>query len=326
MLVRMPRRQRGQEHAMTDPEGTAQDASAAAAPAAPPAPVTGQDVVTGHDPVTGQAPATVAPRRRRRWVAVLVAAVVVLGLAAGLVVWAPWIPPPVLRPAGLVAGPSTANSIAFHWSRPPTGPLPDKYLILNNGTVAGSVAGTVTSYRQAGLTPATTHQYRVVAVRGGKRSPQSALLTVRTLTPPISQARLQGSWNVYAKNIVRAPGGRNGYLSWHFGPACAAGACDVILHVKDGRLSFQMRLTRAGAAYSGQTVTSRYPCGSGANSIPDPETLKIRIRVTKAAGENQEWAATSFAGTMVGTSQYVSSAAFYCSASTFKASLAGTPA
>jgi Fibronectin type III domain len=66
-----------------------------------------------------------------------------------------------------VAGPSTANSIAFRWSRPPAGPLPDKYLILGSSTVASSVAGTVTSYRRASLTPATTYQYRVVAVRGG---------------------------------------------------------------------------------------------------------------------------------------------------------------
>jgi len=111
---------------MTDAEGTAQDASAASAPAAAQTPATPRDFVTEHDPAIGQAPATVAPRRRRRWAVFLLAAVVVLGLAAGLVVWAPWIPPPVLRPSGLVAGPSTANSIAFRWSRPAAGPLPDK--------------------------------------------------------------------------------------------------------------------------------------------------------------------------------------------------------
>ena len=46
---------------------------------------------------------------------------------------------------------------------PAQGPLPDKYLVLGMDTAAGSVAGTVTSYRQTGLTPATTYQYRVVA-------------------------------------------------------------------------------------------------------------------------------------------------------------------
>jgi hypothetical protein len=256
----------------------------------------------------------------------LLAAVVVLGLAAGLVVWAPWTPPPVLRPSGLVAGPSTANSIAFRWSRPPAGPLPDKYLILGSGTVASSVAGTVTSYRQGSLTPASTYQYRVVAVRGGKRSPGSAVLTVRTLTPRISQARLQGSWRVYARNIGHVRGGRNGYMSWQLSPPCAVGACDVMLHVKDGRFSFKMKLARAGAVYEGQTRASLGRCGRGASSIPDPATVKIKIRVTKAAGEIQEWAATSLTGTMVQTYQYVSSAAFYCTASTSKASLAGNPA
>jgi Fibronectin type III domain len=155
---------------MTVPEGPAQDPSIAA-PAAPQTPATAPDLVTGHEPAIGQPPATTAPRRRRRWPVVLLAAVVVAGLAAGLVVWAPWTPPPVLRPTGLVAGPSTVNSVAFHWSRPPTGPLPDKYVIIGVDAAAGSVAGTVTSYRQTGLTPATTYQYQVVAVRGGKRSP-----------------------------------------------------------------------------------------------------------------------------------------------------------
>lgn len=310
---------------MTDAEGTAPDASTASAPPAAQTPASPRDFVAEHDPDIGQAPATAAPRRRRRWAVFLLAAVVVLGLAAGLVVWAPWTPPPVLRPSGLVAGPSTANSIAFRWSRPPAGPLPDKYLILGSGTVAISVAGTVTSYRQASLTPATTYQYRVVAVRGGKRSPGSAVLTVRTLTPPISQARLHGSWQVYGKNIGHVPGGRNGYMSWQLSPACAAGACGVMLHVKDGRFSFKMKLARAGAVYEGQTRASLGRCGRGASSIPDPATVKIKIRITKAAGEIQEWAATSLTGTMVQTSQYVSSAAFYCTASTFKASLAGNP-
>jgi len=252
--------------------------------------------------------------------------VVVAGLTAALVVWAPWIPPPVLRPAGLVAGPSTADTITFRWSNPPTGPLPDKYLILSNGTVAGAVAGTVTSYRQARQTPATAYQYRVVAVRGGKRSPRSAVLAVRTLTPPLSQARLQGPWNVYAKNIRSAPGSRNGTLMWDFIPACAARACGVIVHVKAGKHAYKMTLTRAGAAYQGHTEVDFIRCGPASNSISDPATLKFRVRATAAAGQSQVWAATSLAGTMVGTFRYVSSAAFYCPASTFKASLAGTPA
>jgi len=311
---------------MTDPEGTAQSAPAAAA--APPAPATAPENVTGHDPAIGQAPATVVPRRRRRWAVLVLAAVVVLGLAAGLVVWAPWTPPPVLRPTGLMAGPSTANSVAFHWSGPRTGPLPDKYLVLNNGTAAGSVTGTVTSFRQAGLSPATTYQYSVVAVRGGKRSPQSALLTVRTLTPPMSQARLQGSWGVYVKTVKTigpAGGRRNGYMTWQFSPVCRAGACGVILHGKNGPFSFKGKLAHRGAVYTGQAVT-HFGCGSSASYTPYPVTLTIKIHTTKAIGENQEWAATSLAGTIVMAFHFVSTGTGYCPAFTVKGSLAGTPA
>jgi hypothetical protein len=260
-------------------------------------------------------------------VVTLVAVVVVAGLVAGLLVWLHRPPPPVLRPARLAAGPATANSITFHWARPATGPLPDKYLILSDSGTAGTVAGTVTSYRKGGLTPASTYQYRVVAIRDGKRSPQSASLAVSTLIPPMSQARLQGPWNVFVKNIGHQPGSRNGTLSWDVIPACATGACNVVVHVKDGKHSYKLKLTRAGAVYRGHAVDSNLVgCGPRGNKIPDPATLKFRVRVKHAVGEGQVWAATSLSGTMVGSYKYVSSATFYCTAGSFKATLSGTPA
>jgi len=251
--------------------------------------------------------------------------VVVAGLVAGLVVWVHRPPPPVLRPAGLAAGPSTANSITFRWARPATGPLPDKYLVLSDGRAAGTVAGTVTSYRKAGLTPASTYQYRVVAIRDGKRSPQSASLAVNTLIPPMSQARLQGLWNVFAKNLTHLPGNRSGTLPWDFIPACGAGPCTVVAHVKDGKHSFKVTLTRAGAVYRGHAVANLGGCGPKGNKIPDPATVKFRIRIKDAVGEGQAWVATSLTGTMAGSYKYVSSATFYCSAVSFKAALSGTP-
>jgi hypothetical protein len=310
---------------MTDPEFVGQGQPAASAPATPWAPPTTPGPIPGFDPGMAQPPGTAAPRRRR-WVwFTLAAVVVVLGLTAGLVAWAPWVPPPVLRPAGLVAGPATANSISFRWSRPPTGPLPDKYLILGIGAPAGSVAGTITSYRQTGLTPATTYQYHVVAVRAGKRSPQSTVLTVRTLTPPISQARLQGPWNIGLRYHHRIFGVRHETLLGEIIPVCTARACDVTLHVTSRRDRFRVKLARAGAVYRGQTVVGFIRCGTSSNWIPDPTTLKFRIRVTSAVGEDQVWAATAFAGTMTGTAQYVSAAAFYCPAQSFKATLSGSP-
>src|SRR5215470_15942597 len=279
---------------MTDPEVTGQRPPATSVPDVPGPLASAAGTVADHDPAVAQAPDAAPQRRRRRWPLVtLVAVIVVAALAGGLVVWAPWTQPPVLRPAGLAAGPATANSISFRWSPPATGPLPDKYLILTDGRTAESVAGTVTSYRQAGLTPASTYQYRVVAVRGGQRSPQSAALAVSTVTPPLSQARLQGSWEVYVKNIRGAPGSRNGSLVWAFTPACVAGACDVIVQVKEGKHTYKMTLTRTGALYQGQAAVNVVRCGPRGNTIPDPATLTYRVHATAAAGQGQAWAATS---------------------------------
>src|SRR5262249_37403482 len=256
---------------MRDPKVPRQSPPTSSVPAAPGSHGSAWDPASDHERAIAQAPGTVAPRRRRRWPVVpLVAVIVVAGVTAGLVVWAPWTQPPVLRPAGLAAGPSTANSIAFRWARPATGPLPDRYLILSDGRAAGTVAGTVTSYRKAGLTPASTYQYRVVAIRDGKRSPQSASLAVNTLIPPMSQARLQGLWTLFVKNLGHHPVNRNGTLSWNFLPACATGPCTVVVaHVKDGKRAFKLTLHRAGAVYRGHGVADFGGCGPKGNKIPD---------------------------------------------------------
>src|SRR5438552_64786 len=135
------------------------------------------------------------PRGRRPWAVpvIAVAALVLLGLLAGLLIWAPWKSPPLLRPAGLTAGPSTTSSVTFRWSRPATGPPPERYVILHDGQVAGSVPGTVTSYRGTGLAPATAYRYRVAAERGGHRSALSPVIVVTTAAPPVPAARLQGA-------------------------------------------------------------------------------------------------------------------------------------
>src|SRR6516225_2525304 len=151
------------------------------------------------DPAPGTSgPGTSGRRRRRRrrrggYVAV---AVVLLALIAGALIWAPWRKPPLLQPAGLAAGTRTTSSVAFHWSGPATGPPPDKYLILHNGKVISSVPGTVTRFHSSGLAPDTVYQYRVAAVRGGKRSAPSRVLTVNSKSPPVSAARWQGRWTV----------------------------------------------------------------------------------------------------------------------------------
>ena len=303
---------------MTDPETTAQDPRDASAPADPQVPT--------QEPGTDKAPSAGAPRRWRQWLVAALAVVMAAGLAAGLEVSARWIPPPVLRPTGLKAGPATANSVTFHWSQPATGPLPDKYMISGFGTPGGSAPGTATSYRQTGLFPGFPYRFRLVAVRGGKRSPASAPLTLHTLTPPLSQARLQEGWTVHVRNLHGSYTGlSNGGQIWIFQPVCATGACNETLDGQLGSRPFTMKLTRTGAVYQGQAVDNAVLCGTGPSAVPDPVTLKIRLHITAAIGEKQVWAAMSWAGTMSGTTQYVSAATYYCPAGAFTATIAALP-
>ena len=88
----------------------------------------------------------------------MIAIAAVAGVVTGLLIWAPWASPRLLRPGGLTAGPSTTGSVAFHWSRPATGPAPDSYVILRGGQVIGSVRGTVTFFRVAGAWTISTKE------------------------------------------------------------------------------------------------------------------------------------------------------------------------
>jgi len=268
-------------------------------------------------------------RRRRGWaVPAGIALLVVVGLITGLVIWAPWNSPPLLRPTGLTAGPQTTDSVTFRWSNPATGPLPDKYLILYNGEVIGSVPGTVTSYRTTGLAPDTPYQYRVAAERGGKRSALSSVLTLRTATPPVSAARWQGSWAVAAK-ITRGSstihGPKRFTETWLASPQCATGPCPVRLSVAINGHSFKVTMARSGAVYRGRATKDVFPCGTGANSFPVRSGLTIRVKLTKAQVESGAWTAAAWDGTVQVFSPYTASGNFYCPAAHQTIVLAGGP-
>jgi len=267
-------------------------------------------------------PATAAPHRRRRrrgWAIFAAATVVVLALIAGVVIWAPWRTPPLLRPAGLKAGTSTTSSVTFRWANPASGPLPDSYQVLSSGKVLGTVPGTVTSYRAAGLAPDTAYQYRVAALRGGTRSALSTVLTVNTTSPPVSAARWQGPWSVSIKIVngagaLRGKGAKGWIESWRATPQCTAGPCTVQLTGELNRHPIKATLTRTGAVYTGTTTADVFRCGKPADSVPIKSTLTIRLTVTAAQPVNRAWLAGAWTGQIEISSPYTSTSTFYCNA------------
>jgi hypothetical protein len=265
-------------------------------------------------------------RRRGGYVAV---AVVLLALVAGVLIWAPWRKPPLLQPTGLAAGTRTTSSVAFHWSGPATGPPPDKYLILHNGKVISSVPGTVTSFHRTGLAPDTAYQYRVAAVRGGKRSAPSRVLTVNTKSPPVSAARWQGGWTVRIRitkgaDALRGKGAKGWTEAWQAAPRCQAGPCTVRLTGGLNRQTFEATLTRAGAVYTGTTKADVFRCGAPADSVPIKSTLTIRVTLTSAQPVHRAWLAGAWTGQMEISSPYTSTSTFYCNAFTLTTSVSAS--
>lgn len=275
-------------------------------------------------------PAAPAPprRRRRRWAGLVIALAAVVGLVVGLVIWAPWNPGPVMSPVGLAADSLTTSSAAFHWSRPPTGPAPDNYVIFRDGKRIGSVPATVTSYKDTGLAPATPYRYAVASALGSQRSAKSAVITVTTLTPPVSAARLQGPWTVQMKVVKQFAGatpkvGTTWTVTWQFQPKCTAGPCAVVLSGDAGgdkSHPFTMTLTRAGAVYKGTARAHISQCGS----VDVRDRMRVRITIKNAGVAGRAWTAQSWVGTMVDSIPYTSaSATEYCPAQSMTASISG---
>ena len=295
------------------------------------------DTGNGAAPPPDASPGTSGPgasggrrrRRRRRRGGYVAGAVILLAGVVGVVIWAPWRKPPLLQPTGLAAGARTTRSVAFHWSGPPTGPSPDKYLILHNGKVVRSVPGTVTRFHSTGLAPDTAYQYRVAAVRDGQRSALSRVLTVNTKRPPVSAARWQGRWTVSVTitkgaDALRGNGVKGWKEAWRASPTCPAGPCTVQLTGGLNRQTFKATLTRAGAVYTGTTKANVFRCGKVTDSVPIKSTLTIRVVITMGEPVDRAWLASAWTGQMEISSPYTSTNTFYCKAFKLTTSIAAS--
>lgn len=245
--------------------------------------------------------------RRRLWV-IAVAAIAAAGTVIGLVVAAPWIPPPVLQPAGLVTSDRLPQSVEFAWSGPSSGPLPDRYEILRDGHEVSSVPGARTKFTDTGLSPGTTYHYTVIAVRGGTRSPTSSTLTVTTTTPPPADAVLNLSGTVsllqtvgdfteplnghsYERNV-----GDTWQETWSFAADCTKGPCNSTLSGDITGSQLSIPLSRNGLTYSGSVASSNsWSCkGTDVNS-----TLHVQVTGGHPRLVGGVWTLTSFTGTLV---------------------------
>jgi chitodextrinase len=261
-------------------------------------------------------------------IGVAAAAVVLL---IGLVVWSPWSGSSVQSPTNLhTAAAATANTVTLAWSAPSGGPTPDKYEIVENGRDLGSVASTITTERITGLSPATSYQYQVIAVSGGKTSQPSAELTATTLTPPLSAARLQSSYTTNFQVVKADPKdylfhyvGKRWTNTWTFTPDCSAGACKNIgLTGKIMKFDFSMTLSWDGKLYYGTAAPVLGYCANN-TAYPIHYQLRIGVKATAAAPSGTNWTATKWTGVILGVLPYTPAGSTYCARHAFESGLKG---
>jgi Protein kinase domain len=285
---------------LTAPAGLAADRAPLPADRAPAGAPPGAWTPTLTAAAQHPAARTAAGKRRRRWAVAGIAAVAVIGVVAGVLIATPGKPAPVLRPAGLTSDSAAVSEVAFRWSGPATGPVPDRYEIFRDGRLVGHVPGNVTFYHDTGLAPASSYKYQVTAIRDGKPSPRSYALDLDTVTPPVSDAALGGTWTAHytvsSTNHFTWKGAKSWSDTWVFTPVCQTGPCGVTLAGKFNGSAFTASLTRAGAVYAG-TAPLRHWAYCSTTKTYIPSTLSIRIQVQDAGVTGQAWTASEWRGT-----------------------------
>jgi len=162
-------------------------------------------------PIPGWPPAQPVPpqpgRRRTRLWALIAGGVALIGLAAGLLIWQPWNPPPN-PPTAVSLSSTTATSVLVSWNPSKGGASPVKYVIFRDGTQVGTVSADNVSWTDNGLQPGSKHQYTVAAVGGGQQSGQTKPVSVTTITPPpVQVAVAKATWTTVQVRWSPSPQG-----------------------------------------------------------------------------------------------------------------------
>jgi hypothetical protein len=204
-------------------------------------------------------------------------------------------PPPLLAPVTVTSS-MDGLAVTLSWSEPTGGATVERFTVYRNSNYLDSVVAPTTTYTDETSIPGKTYTYEVKAVAGGAES-ESATLLVSTPVPPLSDAHLQGDFNVSPKLVSKF--GFTSYstdftLGWRFKAKCDSGPCNVIwtdLSFKD----FKDTLIRKKDNYSGSD-SGKFNVTCGSTAITS--VLTIDMHVTKAKAIDGEWRATKLSGTL----------------------------
>lgn len=172
-----------------------------------------------------------------------------------------------------------------------------EYEIFRDGESLTRVRAPTTSYNDISVSPEVTYEYGVEAVDASGRHSRPAIATVTTPPPPLlSEARLEGSWEValtiVQENYTNRQKRDQFTETWEFVPQCDEGSCDVRVDLfYQGQK--QTILAREGEAYQGEVEAKLDRC-EGELLVT---TIALNITVTEAEFVAGAWRATRFNGT-----------------------------
>ena len=231
-------------------------------------------------PPSWSAAGSARPGRRRKAWTISLSAVVVVGLAVGLVVWAPWHKVPV-APAVVHAQSPTATSVLVSWAPSKGGTTVDRYLVLRDDKQVGSVPASQTSYTDTGLAPGTAHGYTIVATYGTQRSSPSHAVKVTTIAPsPVGLAIVHETWTTVDFHWSPSPKGPvpDEYLIYSGGTSIAAVPGTVDSYSVTGLSPASAHQYRVAAKWGGQ-VSSLSPA-LAATTLAPPLQGSVPVHVT----------------------------------------------
>ena len=197
------------------------------------------------------------------------------------------------------------TSVSLAWD-PPAGTDPSAihhYAVFRDGSRAGRP--TRPRFEATGLMFGTRYRFWVVAVdEQGRVSPRT-LRSVTTKVPPLTSARLSGSYAVTA-SVSADAGGRARFVShpitWSLVPQCPDRACDVSFTAthrfgSGAVVTSGVLVWSGGATYTGTWVGS-FGSTCVQRRLQAVSTLTITMRATSARVVGGLWVASGVGGSI----------------------------
>jgi hypothetical protein len=202
------------------------------------------------------------------------------------------------------------TKVVLHWSYPTDAATPAQFRVLRDGKPIATLDTSETQYVDASLWPDTRYEYEIEAIGDTNEVIGSEPVTVKTATPPLSDARLEGTFAldpvVRSSNLINVhPGKPLRSFKVSFQPTCKSGACGGRFTHYYVSVSKEFHAANHGTYEQRQEsylaelkgASMSWCAASGQTVLSTNDSAEYEIQVTDASVDKQgEWLATQIKG------------------------------